>query len=80
MRVSFVLQLVDFSMFHRSNAFANESLKTFKQKKEKERKALEASGNTQAWNSLFMRPDTVCLKPLLNWVAYGLFHKCPLKK
>ncbi|KAH7839984.1 hypothetical protein Vadar_010969 [Vaccinium darrowii] len=42
-----------------SNAFANESLKTFKQKREKEKKALEASGNTQAWNSLFMRPDTV---------------------
>ncbi|KAG5562409.1 hypothetical protein RHGRI_005218 [Rhododendron griersonianum] len=43
-----------------SNAFANESLKTFKQKKQKERKSLEASGNTQAWNSLFMRPDTDC--------------------
>ncbi|XP_058197334.1 multiple RNA-binding domain-containing protein 1 isoform X2 [Rhododendron vialii] len=42
-----------------SNAFANESLKTFKQKKQKERKSLEASGNTQAWNSLFMHPDTV---------------------
>ncbi|KAF7150615.1 hypothetical protein RHSIM_Rhsim02G0169700 [Rhododendron simsii] len=42
-----------------SNAFANESLKTFKQKKQKERKSLEASGNTQAWNSLFMCPDTM---------------------
>ncbi|KAG5531353.1 hypothetical protein RHGRI_026095 [Rhododendron griersonianum] len=42
-----------------SNAFAKESLKTFKQKKQKERKSLEASGNTQAWNSLFMCPDTV---------------------
>ncbi|KAI8568595.1 hypothetical protein RHMOL_Rhmol02G0213000 [Rhododendron molle] len=41
-----------------SNAFANESLKTFKQKKQKERKSLEASGNTQAWNSLFMCSDT----------------------
>ncbi|GFZ08340.1 nucleotide/nucleic acid binding protein [Actinidia rufa] len=43
----------------RSNAYANESSKTFKQRRENERKASEASGNTQAWNSLFMRPDTV---------------------
>ncbi|GFZ08317.1 nucleotide/nucleic acid binding protein [Actinidia rufa] len=42
-----------------SNAYANESSKTFKQRRENERKASEASGNTQAWNSLFMRPDTV---------------------
>lgn len=33
--------------------------KTFKQKREEERKASEAGGKTQAWNSLFMRPDTV---------------------
>ncbi|KAL9145488.1 hypothetical protein ABFS82_13G045900 [Erythranthe guttata] len=35
------------------------SSKTFKQQKISERKASEASGNTRAWNSLFMRPDTV---------------------
>lgn len=35
--------------------------KTFKQKKEEQRKASEAGGNTKAWNSLFMRQDTVCL-------------------
>ncbi|KAI4372643.1 hypothetical protein MLD38_010847 [Melastoma candidum] len=32
---------------------------TFKQKREDERKAAEASGDTTAWNTLFMRPDTV---------------------
>ncbi|XP_075481451.1 multiple RNA-binding domain-containing protein 1-like isoform X1 [Primulina tabacum] len=33
--------------------------KTLKQQREEERKASEARGNTQAWNSLYMRPDTV---------------------
>ncbi|XP_048601476.1 multiple RNA-binding domain-containing protein 1-like [Brassica napus] len=33
--------------------------KTFKQKKEEARKASEAGGNTKAWNSLFMRQDTI---------------------
>lgn len=33
--------------------------KPFKQKREEERKASEAGGNTRAWNSLFMRADTV---------------------
>uniref|UniRef100_A0A565CFH3 RRM domain-containing protein n=1 Tax=Arabis nemorensis TaxID=586526 RepID=A0A565CFH3_9BRAS len=33
--------------------------KTFKQKREEQRKASEAGGNTKAWNSLFMRPDTI---------------------
>ncbi|XP_052209349.1 uncharacterized protein LOC127812867 [Diospyros lotus] len=42
-----------------SIASANESLKRFKQRREDEKKASEASGNTRAWNSLFMRPDTV---------------------
>ncbi|KAK6916954.1 RNA recognition motif domain, partial [Dillenia turbinata] len=37
----------------------NQSAKTFKQTREEERKASEASGNTRAWNSLFMRQDTV---------------------
>lgn len=31
----------------------------FKQEKESQRKAAELSGNTKAWNPLFMRPDTV---------------------
>jgi multiple RNA-binding domain-containing protein 1 len=33
--------------------------KTFKQKREEQRKASEAGGDTKAWNSLFMRPDTI---------------------
>ncbi|XP_019090452.1 PREDICTED: multiple RNA-binding domain-containing protein 1-like [Camelina sativa] len=33
--------------------------KTFKQKREEQRKASEALGNSKAWNSLFMRPDTI---------------------
>lgn len=33
--------------------------KNFKQKREEERKASEASGDTRAWNSFFMRSDTV---------------------
>ncbi|KAM3362782.1 multiple RNA-binding domain-containing protein 1 isoform X1 [Capsicum galapagoense] len=33
--------------------------KTFKQQRLQEKKASEASGNTQSWNTLFMRPDTV---------------------
>ncbi|OVA01962.1 RNA recognition motif domain [Macleaya cordata] len=41
-----------------SNA-AGQTSKTFKQQKVDQRKASEASGDTRAWNSLFMRPDTV---------------------
>ncbi|XWS16066.1 hypothetical protein CRYUN_Cryun34aG0053500 [Craigia yunnanensis] len=39
--------------------YANQGSKTFKQKREEERKTSEASGDTRAWNSLFMCPDTV---------------------
>nr|DAD24355.1 TPA_asm: hypothetical protein HUJ06_025819 [Nelumbo nucifera] len=38
----------------------NQEAKTFKQRREEQKKATEASGDTRAWNSLFMRPDTVC--------------------
>ncbi|XP_059656876.1 multiple RNA-binding domain-containing protein 1 isoform X2 [Cornus florida] len=41
------------------NFSVNQSSKTLKQQREEEKKKSEASGNTQAWNSLFMRPDTV---------------------
>ena len=44
----------------RTDDYANQGSKTFKQKREEERKASETSGDTRAWNSLFMRPDTVC--------------------
>ncbi|CAA2934590.1 multiple RNA-binding domain-containing 1 isoform X1 [Olea europaea subsp. europaea] len=42
-----------------NNNFTQQSSKTLKQKRNEERKASEASGNTRGWNSLFMRIDTV---------------------
>ncbi|XP_022865573.1 multiple RNA-binding domain-containing protein 1-like [Olea europaea var. sylvestris] len=42
-----------------TNNFTQQSSKTLKQKRNEERKASEASGNTRGWNSLFMRSDTV---------------------
>lgn len=45
----------------RNNVLKDHSSKTLKKRREEERKAAEASGDTRAWNSLFMRPDTVCL-------------------
>ncbi|KAL2930768.1 Multiple RNA-binding domain-containing protein 1 [Bienertia sinuspersici] len=40
--------------------FGNEGKsKTFKERRMEDKKASEAAGNTQAWNSLFMRSDTV---------------------
>ncbi|KAJ4969389.1 hypothetical protein NE237_016090 [Protea cynaroides] len=38
---------------------AGQASRTFKQQREEQKKASEASGDTRAWNSLFMRPDTV---------------------
>ena len=52
--------LIQHTFLFRTGDSANQGLKTFKQKREEERKASEASGDTRAWNSLFMRPDTVC--------------------
>ncbi|KAI3925857.1 hypothetical protein MKW92_019338 [Papaver armeniacum] len=46
------------SMKQDSNA-GGQASKTFKQQKDDQRKATEAGGDTRAWNSLFMRPDTV---------------------
>ncbi|XP_020879018.1 probable RNA-binding protein 19 isoform X3 [Arabidopsis lyrata subsp. lyrata] len=43
--------------------------KSFKQKREEQRKASEACGNTKAWNSFFMRPDTI-LENLVR--SYGV--------
>ncbi|CAJ2633159.1 multiple RNA-binding domain-containing protein 1 [Trifolium pratense] len=42
-----------------NNVSKDQGSKTLKQRREEERKAAEASGDTRAWNSLFMRPDTV---------------------
>ncbi|KAF8041941.1 hypothetical protein BT93_A0520 [Corymbia citriodora subsp. variegata] len=38
---------------------SNHPPKNFKQQREEDRKASEASGDTKAWNTLFMRSDTV---------------------
>ncbi|KAF5205644.1 Multiple rna-binding domain-containing protein, partial [Thalictrum thalictroides] len=38
---------------------ASQTAKSLKQQREERRKASEASGDTRAWNSLFMRSDTV---------------------
>ncbi|XP_060191677.1 uncharacterized protein LOC132621427 isoform X2 [Lycium barbarum] len=40
-------------------ANTKQSSNTFKQQRQEEKKASEASGNTRSWNTLFMRPDTV---------------------
>ncbi|CAN1846238.1 Probable RNA-binding protein 19 [Linum perenne] len=37
----------------------DEGLKTLKQRREEQKKEAEAGGDTRAWNSLFMRSDTV---------------------
>ncbi|KAF1884789.1 hypothetical protein Lal_00028676 [Lupinus albus] len=42
-----------------NNVSKDQQSKTLKQRRVEERKAAEASGDTRAWNSLFMRPDTV---------------------
>ncbi|KAJ6843516.1 multiple RNA-binding domain-containing protein 1 [Iris pallida] len=38
---------------------AGQDKKNLKQRREEEKKASESRGDTRAWNSLFMRPDTV---------------------
>ncbi|CAA0401517.1 unnamed protein product [Arabidopsis thaliana] len=43
--------------------------KSFKKEREEQRKASEACGNTNAWNSFFMRPDTI-LENLVR--SYGV--------
>ncbi|CAJ1971923.1 unnamed protein product [Sphenostylis stenocarpa] len=42
-----------------NNILKDQSSKTLKKQREEKRKANEASGDTRAWNSLFMRPDTI---------------------
>lgn len=53
----------------RTVANTKQSSKTFKQQRQEEKKASEASGNTRSWNTLFMRPDTVCTQSdIINWI------------
>ncbi|KAJ1377532.1 RNA-binding domain superfamily, partial [Sesbania bispinosa] len=42
-----------------NNVSKNKKSQTFKQHREEKRKAAEATGDTKAWNSLFMRRDTI---------------------
>lgn len=42
-----------------TNISTSHASKTLKQQREEERKTSESNGDTRAWNSLFMRPDTV---------------------
>ena len=48
--------------------------KNLKQRREEERKAAEAKGDTRAWNSLFMRQDTVCFLMMKLKAMIILFH------
>lgn len=43
----------------RSETTTTQAKKSLKQQREEQKKASEASGDTRAWNSLFMRQDTV---------------------
>ncbi|XP_052736031.1 multiple RNA-binding domain-containing protein 1 isoform X2 [Vigna angularis] len=60
-----------------NNVLKDQSSKTLKKQREEKRKANEASGDTRAWNSLFMRPDTVVfLEPAEARAAFrGLAYK-----
>lgn len=52
----------------------DEGSKTFKQRREEERKASEATGDTRAWNCLFMRPDTVCSFCIMVVIIFMFFY------
>ncbi|KAI4297016.1 hypothetical protein L6164_036928 [Bauhinia variegata] len=58
-RLLHVMQAMKKPSNKENNVSTDQSSKTLKQKRMEERKASEASGDTRAWNSLFMRPDTV---------------------
>lgn len=47
------------NLIYRSKSDEGPSSKSLKHQKNAERKASEEAGNTRAWNSLYMRPDTV---------------------
>lgn len=49
------------SIFKRVDDALGGEKKSLKKRREEQRKAAEASGDTRAWNSLFMRPNTVCI-------------------
>lgn len=59
--ISYLLMwTADICFFHHpSRSDHATTKKSLKQQREEQKKASEASGDTRAWNSLFMRPDTV---------------------
>lgn len=59
-------------MLFRTDVSASQTSKSFKQKREEERKASEAGGDTRAWNSLYMRPDTVCFNLKHSVLEYSI--------
>lgn len=59
----------------RINVSTNQGSKSFKQKREEERKASEAGGDTKAWSSLFMRPDTVCFVEYITAFFFSFLTK-----
>ncbi|PNY05823.1 multiple RNA-binding domain-containing protein 1-like, partial [Trifolium pratense] len=62
-----------------NNVSKDQGSKTLKQRREEERKAAEASGDTRAWNSLFMRPDTFRSKALVPALHCAIFQLHLLK-
>ncbi|KAL2317837.1 hypothetical protein Fmac_031713 [Flemingia macrophylla] len=58
-RLLHVMPALQIHSDNQENNVLKDQSKTLKQQREEKRKAAEASGDTRAWNSLFMRPDTV---------------------
>ncbi|KAF7831239.1 multiple RNA-binding domain-containing protein 1 [Senna tora] len=59
-RLLYILPAMQRSSDNKENhSSMDQNSKSLKQKREEERKAAEASGDTRSWNSLFMRSDTV---------------------
>jgi hypothetical protein len=49
---------------------------SLKQKRLEQKKASEISGDTRAWNSFYMRQDTVWFPPIFD--INGFFCLCPV--
>jgi hypothetical protein len=49
-----------------------------KQQKWEQKKASEISGDTRAWNSFYMRQDTVWFNPIfdINLLFFGVSTQC----
>lgn len=60
------LHISPFTSLNGSRSDLGQDKKSLKQRREEQRKASEAGGDTRAWNSLFIRPDTVCSALILK--------------